>query len=110
MPFQLLIRAIQLKETDRNTKINETENKILDHDQDEHITTQEVKKLMAEKFGKRLKQANSGKKKDTTDFVKNTDFDNKLKSINKKITSKNVETEKNLNDLAEKVKLTSTKR
>ena len=69
---------------------------------------------MAEKFGKRLKQANSGKKKrkkkDTTDFVKNTDFDNKLKSINKKITSKNVETEKNLNDLAEKVKLTSTKR
>ena len=66
---------------------------------------------MAEKFGKRLKQANSGKKKkDTTDFVKNTDFDNKLKSINKKITSKNVKTEKNLNDLAEKVKLTSTKR
>ena len=71
---------------------------------------------MAEKFGKRLKQTNSAKKKkkkkkkkDTTDIVKNTDFDNKLKSINKKITSKNVETEKTLNYLAEKVKLTSTK-
>ena len=63
MPFQLLIRAIQLKKTDRNTKINETENKILDYDHDEHITTQEVKKLMAEKFGKRLKQTNSAKKK-----------------------------------------------
>ena len=63
MPFQLLIRAIQFKKTDRNTKINETENKILDHDHDEHITTQEVKKLMAEKFGKRLKQTNSAKKK-----------------------------------------------
>ena len=70
---------------------------------------------MAEKFGKRLKQTNSAKKKkrkkkkDKNYIVKNTDFDNKLKSINKKITSKNVETEKTLNYLAEKVKLTSTK-
>ena len=43
------------------------------------FTTQEFNKLNAEKFGGRLNQAN---------LVSNTDFDNKLTSFNRKITSK----------------------
>ena len=55
-----------------NTKINEVKNKILDHAK--YITTQEVKKLRAENFATRLKQA---------DLVNKTDFDNKLTSFNR---------------------------
>ena len=43
------------------------------------FTTQEFNKLNAEKFGARLNQAN---------LVSKTDFDNKLTSFNRKITSK----------------------
>ena len=55
-----------------NTKINKVKNKILDHTK--YITTQEVKKLRAENFATRLKQA---------DLVNKTDFDNKLTSFNR---------------------------
>ena len=53
-----------------NTKISEVENKI--HDNFKYITTQEFNKLTAENFAARLKQAN---------------FDNKLASFNRRITS-----------------------
>ena len=76
-----------LKKTDQNTKINETENNILDHDYDEYITTQESNRLMAETFANELKQTNLASKNNITDFVKNTDFDNKLKNISKGVTS-----------------------
>ena len=59
-----------------NTKINEVKNKI--HDHGKYIATQELKKLTAEKFAARLKQAN---------LVSKTDFDNKLISFNRKIAS-----------------------
>ena len=59
-----------------NTKISEVENKIPDYSK--YITTQEFNKLMAENFEARLKQA---------DLVNKTDFDNKLTSFNKRITS-----------------------
>ena len=59
-----------------NTKINEVKNKI--HDHSKYIATQELKKLTAEKFAARLKQAN---------LVSKTDFDNKLISFNRKIAS-----------------------
>ena len=59
-----------------NTKINEVKNKIDDHGK--YIATQELKKLTTEKFAARLKQAN---------LVSKTDFDNKLKSFNRKIAS-----------------------
>ena len=59
-----------------NTKISEVENKIVDHSK--YITTQEFNKLTAEKFALRLKQAN---------LVNKTDFDNKIISFNRKITS-----------------------
>ena len=60
-----------------NTKISEVENKITDHAK--YITTQEFNKLTAANFATRIKEAN---------FVNKSDFDNKLSSFNKRITSK----------------------
>ena len=85
-----------VKKTGYNTKINEIEKKITDHNHDKHITTPEFKKLTSEKFAARLKQAN---------FVTKTEFDSKLKSFNKRITSnkaKYLEVEKKLESLITK--------
>ena len=41
------------KKTNYNTKINETENKIIDHDHDKCITTQEYNKLTSKNFAPR---------------------------------------------------------
>ena len=69
-----------VKKTDYNIKISEIENKIAtDHDHDKYITTQEFNKLTAQNFTARLKQANLASKNDIANFVKNIDFDNKLK-------------------------------
>ena len=76
-----------------NTKISEVENKISDHA--EYITP-EFNKLAGEKFTERLKEAN---------LVNKTDFDNKLISFNRKITSnktKNLEVHEKLNSLMTK--------
>ena len=43
--------------------------------------------ITAENFAARLPQANLGTKSDIADFVKKTDFDDKLKNLNKKVTS-----------------------
>ena len=59
-----------------NTKIGEVNNKISDHSK--YITTPEFDKLTAESFAARLKQPN---------LVSKTDFDNKLISYKRKITS-----------------------
>ena len=62
-----------------------------------------------------LKQENLKSKNgipDITDFVKKTDFDDKLKDLNKNFTSnktKHVPVENELNELSEKVKSISTK-
>ena len=74
--------------------------------------TQEFNKLTAECLAERLEQANLASKNDITDFVKKTKFDDKLKNVNKTITSnkiKHVKPKKKLNDLAENVKIISTK-
>ena len=70
--------AIQLKKLTITQKVNEIEKKIIDHKHDKHITTSEFNKLTAEKLAAGLAQAN---------LVRKTDFDNKLLSLNKKITS-----------------------
>ena len=77
-----------------NTKISEVENKIPNHDK--YITTPEFNKLTTECFAARLKQADS---------VNKTDFDNKLKSFNKRIPSdkaKHLEVQEKLNSLTTK--------
>ena len=77
-----------------NTKISEVENKI--HDHTKYITTPIFNKLTAENFDARLKQAN---------LIRKTDFDNKLISFNRKITSnkaKYLGAQKKLNGLTTK--------
>ena len=65
--------------TDYNTKINEIVKKITDHDHDKHITTQEFNKLILDDFTARLKQANLARKDYIPNFVKKTDYNDKLK-------------------------------
>ena len=77
MKIKHLTLVIQLKKTDDNIKINDIKNKITDHSHDKYITTRELKKLTAENFPARLKQAN---------LVTKTDFDDKLQTIMKKLT------------------------
>ena len=75
------------KNTDYNTKINETEKKITDHDHDKYITTPEFNKLTGENFAARLKQASLVSKNDIANFLNKTDFDKKLLSFYKTINS-----------------------
>ena len=102
-----------VKKTDYNTKNSEIENKITTyHDHDEYITTQEFNKLTLENTTGRLAQANLASKNDIANFIKKTDFDDKLKKLNENVTSnktKHVLVENELNELSEKVKAISTK-
>ena len=87
---------------DTTTALTAVENKI-DHSKD--ITTPVFNKLTAENFNARLAQANLASKNDIANFVKNTDFDDKLKFLNKKITSnktKHVLVENEVNELSKK--------
>ena len=59
--------------------------KNIDHDQDKYITTPKFNKLTAENFAVRLKQSNLGRKSDISNFVNKTDFDDKLKKLNKQL-------------------------
>ena len=68
----------QSEKTNYSTKLNEIEKKITDHSHDKYITTPEFNKLTAENFAGRLAQAN---------LVTKTDFNDKLKNLNKKINS-----------------------
>ena len=52
-----------------------------------YITKQEFKKLTSENIVARLEHANLSRENDIADFVKQTDFGDKLKNINKKVTS-----------------------
>ena len=58
MLFRLLILVILLKKADYDAKISKNEKKILDHNQGEYMTTQEVNKVMADYFAAKLKQVN----------------------------------------------------
>ena len=63
------------------------------------ITTQEFNNLTAKKFAVRLKYANLATKADIADLIEKTDFDDKLKNLNKKVTAnkaKQVEAEKEI--------------
>ena len=90
--IKYLILVIQSKKTDYNTKISEIQNNITTgHDHDKSITTQEFNKLTSENFTARLKQASLANRNDIVNFVKMTDFENKLKNVrsNKNNLNKN---------------------
>ena len=77
-----------------------------------YIITKKINELTSENLPVRLKQGNKASKNDIADFVKQTDFGNKPKSINKKVTSnktKQVAVEKKLSVLSNEIKLLSTK-
>ena len=57
------------------------------NDRNKYITSPELNKLTAEKTAARLKQANLTTKVYIADFVQKTGFDDKLKNLNKKVTS-----------------------
>ena len=60
-------------------------NEIPDHNK--YINTPKFYKLSVKNFAARLKQENSSTKTDITNFVKNTDFYDKSKYLNTKVTS-----------------------
>ena len=67
-----------VKKTDDNTKIADTEKKVIDNNHDKYITTPEFNTLATGLFDGRLPQAN---------LVTKTYFDTKLNFLNQKITS-----------------------
>ena len=76
-----------IKKTDYNTKINEVKEKISDHDHDKYSTTPEFNKLTVENFAARLAQTNLANKGNIANFVKMTDFDDKLKTLHKRVAT-----------------------
>ena len=95
-----------VKKPDYNTKRNEREKTITDHDHSKkYITTPEFNKLTAENVAARLKQANLASERDSANFLNRTDVDNKLLSFNKIISSnitRHVLVENNLYQLPKK--------
>ena len=73
-----------------------------DHDHFKCISVPEFNKLSVENFTARLTQANLANKSDISNFVEETDFDNKRKGVT---SNKN-----KLNELSKKVKTILTKR
>ena len=67
-----------MTKTDYDTKSNETEKKVSDHNHEKYITTLEFNNLGTGVCNARLAREN---------LVIKTDFDTKLKEINKKINS-----------------------
>ena len=67
-----------VKNNNYNTKITETEKELAHHNHNNHITTPEFHKLLAEVFDARSAREN---------LVTKTDFDDKLRSPNQKINS-----------------------
>ena len=67
-----------VKKADCNTKITEIENKLNNHNYNKYIITPEFNTPAADIFNARLARAN---------LLTKTDFDAKLSSLNKKITS-----------------------
>ena len=74
--------------SDHKRKVSETENNIaIDYDNDKNTATQKFNKLTTGNFPARLAQKNLASKNDFADFIKKRDFDDKLKKLNKNVTS-----------------------
>ena len=78
---------------------------ITDHGYYRYIATQEFNKLTSGIFAARLAKVNLASKTDIANFVKQADFDDKLKNLNKNVTSnktKHIFVENELKELSEK--------
>ena len=69
------------------TNGEKNEQEITYNDHDKYITTQKFNKLTSDNFTSRLEKASLANKNDISNFVEKTDFDNELKTLNKKVTS-----------------------
>ena len=78
MKKKLPIVSNLVKKTDYDTKVSELEKKLTDHKHDGYVTTPKFNKLTAENFAARLPQAS---------LITKIDFDAKLSSFNRNITS-----------------------
>ena len=81
--------------------------KITDHDHDKYIATQEFNKTSNHKKTATLKQANLASKNYIANFIKKTDFTDKLKKLIKKFTSnktRHIEVKTKLYDLEKQLK------
>ena len=54
---------------------------------DKHVAAPEFNKLTKKNFDERFKQANFTSKNGTDNFIKNADFDNKLRNIDNRAAS-----------------------
>ena len=79
-----------VKKTDYNTKVTEIENKLNNHNHDKHIYNSEFNKLATDVFNAKLAKAN---------LITKTDFHAQLSSLNRKIKSKHLLIENELNKL-----------
>ena len=82
-----------VKKTHYNTKITEIEKKVTDHNHEKYITTPEFNTLAVDVFNARLAQTN---------LITKAEFEGKLSSLNRKITTnktKNLVVENELNKL-----------
>ena len=70
--------VVKLKKQNITQKLVSLKKKLTDHNHDKYITTPESNTLAADIFNARLVQAN---------LITKTDFDDKLSSLNRKITS-----------------------
>ena len=80
--------------------------KDFDHDPNKYVTTK-FNKLTSEKFSARLAKANLASKNYIFALLKKTDFDEKLKDLNKNVTSnktKHVLVKNKLNGLSKMLK------
>ena len=97
------------KKANYNTKFSEIENKITTYG-DKYIATQEFNNLTSEKFTVRLAQAHLASKSYIANFAKETDFDDKLKTLNKDVTSNkthHILVENELNELSKKTTIST---
>ena len=105
MLFKLLILVIKSKKVTITQQLKKLK-KVTDLDHsNKYITTEEFNKLMSQNFAARLAQANLASKNGIAALVKTTEFDDKLKDLNKKVTSnktKRIEA-KQTTDLTNKV-------
>ena len=83
------------------------EKKVTGHDYDKYITIQKCNKLTLKTFAARVAEANLASKNDISVLVKKKDFDEKLKNLNKNVTSnktKHALVENKLHKLLKKLK------
>ena len=81
----LLKKICDVSNLIKKQAISEAENKITtDHDHDRFIIAQKLNKLTSENVNAKLAKANLASKNDNANFVNKTDFDDKLKKLNKK--------------------------